>query len=98
MLSNSPFVRHPTPISFYHNSMWLACNEDGPPYAMSPDTVEPYGPRNFNGQTDSLTFTAHPKFDHVRKDMVMMDYEAKEDRTPGIYYYVENAKGTITQI
>ena len=81
----------------YHNGMLLACKEDGPPHAMDPDTLETFGPWDFHGQMESCTFTAHPKFDPITKDMVTMGYEAKGDATCDVCYFVVDAKGKITQ-
>jgi carotenoid cleavage dioxygenase-like enzyme len=81
----------------YHNGILLACKEDGPPYAMDPDTLETIGAWDFHGQLQSATFTAHPKFDPVTREMVSFGYEAKGDGTPDVCYYVVDAKGKITQ-
>ena len=81
----------------YHNGILLACKEDGPPYAMDPDTLETIGAWDFHGQMQSATFTAHPKFDPVTREMVSFGYEAKGDGTPDVCYYVVDAKGKITQ-
>ncbi|KAF9889641.1 hypothetical protein FE257_007149 [Aspergillus nanangensis] len=81
----------------YHNGKLLACKEDGLPYAMDPLTLETIGYWDFEGQVQSMTFTAHPKFDPTTKEMVCFGYEARGDGTPDICYYVADAKGKITE-
>ncbi|TLS22845.1 uncharacterized protein PpBr36_06146 [Pyricularia pennisetigena] len=57
----------------------LAMKEDGPPFAMDPVTLETIGRYDFEGQVDSPTFTAHPKFDPVMGEMVAFAYAASDD-------------------
>ncbi|KAF2006129.1 9-cis-epoxycarotenoid dioxygenase-like protein [Amniculicola lignicola CBS 123094] len=57
----------------------LAMKEDGPPFAMNPDTLETIGRYDFDGQVQSPTFTAHPKFDPETGEMVCYGYEAGGD-------------------
>lgn len=71
----------------YWNGKLLALKEDSPPYSMDPTTLETLGLETFDGQLPALTFTAHPKFDPVTRDMVCFGYEAKGDGTPDICYY-----------
>jgi carotenoid cleavage dioxygenase-like enzyme len=54
----------------------LAMKEDGPPFAMDPMTLETIGRYDFDGQIQSPTFTAHPKFDPDTGEMVCYGYEA----------------------
>jgi len=54
----------------------LAMKEDGPPFAMDPVTLETIGRYDFDGQVQSPTFTAHPKFDPDTGEMVCYGYEA----------------------
>lgn len=49
----------------FWRGMLLAMKEDGPPFAMDPVTLETIGRYDFEGQMESPTFTAHPKFDPV---------------------------------
>jgi hypothetical protein len=53
--------------------------EDGPPFAMDPVTLETIGRYDFDGQVQSPTFTAHPKFDPDTGEMVCYGYEAGGD-------------------
>jgi carotenoid cleavage dioxygenase-like enzyme len=57
----------------------LAMKEDGPPFAMDPVTLETIGRYDFDGQVQSPTFTAHPKFDPATGEMVCYGYEAGGD-------------------
>ena len=79
----------------YFRGMLLACKEDSPPYAMDPETLETIGLWDFDGQLPSLTFTAHPKFDPLTREMVCFGYEARGDGTPDVCYWTVNAHGTF---
>ncbi|KIW22936.1 uncharacterized protein PV07_11180 [Cladophialophora immunda] len=61
---------------FFWRGMLLATKEDGPAYAMDPETLDTIGRYDFEGQVLSPTFTAHPKFDPVTGEMVCYGYEA----------------------
>jgi carotenoid cleavage dioxygenase-like enzyme len=61
----------------FHAGVMLACKEDGPPYALDPDTLDTIGVWDFDGQLESATFSAHPKFDPHTGDMLTFGYEAK---------------------
>lgn len=64
-----------TNILFWRG-MLLATKEDGPPFAMDPMTLETIGRYDFEGQVQSPTFTAHPKFDPETGEMICYGYEA----------------------
>lgn len=64
-----------TNIIFWRGVL-LAIKEDGPPFAMDPVTLETVGRYDFDGQVQSPTFTAHPKFDPDTGEMVCYGYEA----------------------
>jgi carotenoid cleavage dioxygenase-like enzyme len=81
----------------YFNGNLLACKEDGPPFAMNPETLETIGLWDFDGQLESATFTAHPKFDPKTGEMVCFGYEAKGDGTPDVCYYTFDAHGKLLQ-
>lgn len=81
----------------YFNGQLLACKEDGLPYAMDPETLETIGVCDFDGKLQSATFTAHPKFDPITREMVCFGYEAKGDGTPDVCFYTVNSKGVITE-
>jgi carotenoid cleavage dioxygenase len=61
---------------FFWRGVLLATKEDGPAYAMDPETLETIGRYDFEGQVRAPTFTAHPKFDPVTGEMVCYAYEA----------------------
>ncbi|KAK4664737.1 transcriptional regulatory protein rco1 [Podospora pseudopauciseta] len=67
-----------TNIVFWRG-MLLAMKEDGPPFAMDPDTLETLGRYDFEGQILSPTFCAHPKFDPDTGEMVCFAYECGGD-------------------
>ncbi|KAK0118128.1 hypothetical protein ONS95_012434 [Cadophora gregata] len=60
----------------FWRGMLLATKEDGPPFAMDPVSLKTIGRYDFEGQVESPTFTAHPKFDPVTGEMVCFGYEA----------------------
>lgn len=68
-----------TNIIFWRG-MLLATKEDGPPYAMDPETLETIGRYDFEGQVLSPTFTAHPKLDPKTGEMVCYGYEVRLGR------------------
>ena len=85
-----------TNIVFFNGKL-LACKEDGPPFAMDPNTLETIGVCDFDGQLESATFTAHPKFDPKTGEMVCFGYEAKGDGTPDINYYTFDSNGKMRE-
>lgn len=85
-----------TNIVYWHG-MLLALKEDSPPYAMDPETLETIGLWDFHGQLPSLTFTAHPKFDPVTREMVGFGYEAKGDGTNDICYFSIDQSGKFIE-
>ena len=64
-----------TNIIFWRGVL-LAIKEDGPPFAMDPVTLETIGRYDFDGQVQTPTFTAHPKFDPDTGEMICYGYEA----------------------
>ncbi|KAJ5538189.1 hypothetical protein N7494_007668 [Penicillium frequentans] len=88
-----------TNITFWRG-MLLATKEDGPPYAMDPVTLETIGRYDFEGQVQSPTFTAHPKFDPETGEMICFGYEAGGDGNDGscdVVVYTINADGRKTE-
>ncbi len=78
----------------------LAMKEDGPPFAMDPETMETIGRFDFDGQVKSPTFTAHPKFDPKTGEMVCFGYEAGgdgHDASCDIVVYTINKDGKKTE-
>jgi carotenoid cleavage dioxygenase len=64
---------------------------------MDPVSLETIGYWDFEGQVQSMTFTAHPKFDPITREMVCFGYEARGDGTPDICYYVADPNGKIVE-
>ncbi|KAI0480254.1 carotenoid oxygenase [Xylariaceae sp. FL0804] len=67
-----------TNVTFWRG-MLLATKEDGPPFALDPDTLATLGRYDFEGQIRAPTFTAHPKFDPATGEMLCFAYEAGRD-------------------
>lgn len=84
-----------TNIVFWRGVM-LACKEDGPPYALDPETLETLGRYDFDGQVLSPTFTAHPKIDPDTGNMLCFGYQAGgdgNDASKEIVFYEIGADG-----
>jgi carotenoid cleavage dioxygenase-like enzyme len=85
---------------FFWRGMLLATKEDGPAYAMDPNTLETIGRYDFEGQVLSPTFTAHPKFDPKTGEMVCYGYEAGgngNDGSKDIVVYTIDKDGVKTE-
>jgi carotenoid cleavage dioxygenase-like enzyme len=67
-----------TNVYFWRGAL-LASKEDGPPFAMDPNTLETLGRYDFEGQVKEPCFTAHPKIDPETGEMVAFAYEAGGD-------------------
>jgi carotenoid cleavage dioxygenase len=65
---------------FFWRGMLLATKEDGPAYAMEPETLNTIGRYDFEGQVLSPTMTAHPKFDPKTGEMICYGYEVSRGR------------------
>ncbi|EGU87689.1 hypothetical protein FOXB_01785 [Fusarium oxysporum f. sp. conglutinans Fo5176] len=88
-----------TNITFWRG-MLLASKEDGPPYAMDPVTLETIGRYDFEGQIQSPTMTAHPKFDPETGEMICFAYEAGGNGNDGsrqIAVWTIDADGVKTE-
>jgi carotenoid cleavage dioxygenase len=88
-----------TNITFWRGVL-LASKEDGPPYALDPTTLETIGRYDFEGQVQSPTFTAHPKFDPNTGEMICFAYEAGGNGNDGscdIVVYTIDANGKKTE-
>ncbi|KAK9784509.1 putative Carotenoid oxygenase [Seiridium cardinale] len=69
--------------------------ENSPPYAVDPVTLETIGVEDFQGRLPSLTFTAHPKVDPVTGKPLCFGYEARGDGTPDVCYFTLAPDGTV---
>lgn len=88
-----------TNIIFWRGVL-LAMKEDGPPYALDPLTLRTIGRYDFDGQIQSPTFTAHPKFDPTTGEMICFGYEAGGNGNDGscdIVVYTINKYGHKTE-
>lgn len=61
----------------YWGGKLLALAERGLPYALDPDTLETLGADPYAGQTVAKTFSAHPKVDPFKEELVAWSYQAK---------------------
>lgn len=73
----------------------LALSERGLPWLVDPNTLETKGYDPFAGQCKAKTFTAHPKVDPIRNEMVTWGYEAKGLGTDDVCIYTIDADGTV---
>jgi len=80
-----------------HAGHLLAFKEDGPPYAMDPDTLETRQLWDWNGQMKATSFTAHPKIDPESGDFVGYSYAAKGEATKDIAFYTFDKHGQLKQ-
>ena len=86
-------VMNTAPIA--HGGKLFALKEDAHPYELDPNTLDTLGPWNFNGQSLSQTFTAHPKIDPVSGDMVTFGYEATGALSNDIWIYTISPQGKV---
>ncbi|EEU35766.1 uncharacterized protein NECHADRAFT_44390 [Fusarium vanettenii 77-13-4] len=102
-LYRNPFSHHPcvraavdstanTNLIFWAGKL-LALKESAMPYAVDPDTLETleYDPFNCPGKT----FTAHPKHDPLRDELVCFGSEAKGLGTDDVVIYALNRQGQV---
>lgn len=80
-----------------HNGNLLAFKEDGPPYAMDPDTLETKSLWDWEGQMTAATFTAHPKIEPGTGDLVGYSYAAKGEGTSDVAFYTFDKDGKKTR-
>ncbi|KAH9206666.1 isoeugenol monooxygenase [Leptodontidium sp. 2 PMI_412] len=74
----------------------LALAERGLPYALDPDTLETRTADPFGGQVVAKTFTAHPKVDPHKNELVTWSYSAKGLSTRDICTYSVDPNGRIS--
>lgn len=80
-----------------HNDQLLAFKEDGPPYAMDPQTLQTRQLWDFDGQMTATTFTAHPKIDPSTGDLVGYAYAAKGEASIDTAFYTFDRSGKKTR-
>lgn len=105
-LYRNPFTYHPcvrladdstgnTNIVYWGGKL-LALSERSLPYEMDPYTLETRGFDPYSGQVKAKTFTAHPKTDPFKNELVVWGYEAKGLGTPDVCFYSVDAEGKIS--
>lgn len=82
---------------FPYRDKLLALKEDGPPYAMDPKTLQTHGVYDFEGQWESETFTAHPKYDVKTRELLCFGYEATGVASKENFYGVFDQHGKLIE-
>lgn len=105
-LYRNPYTHHPCVKAAVDSTantnliLWagkfLALKEVGLPYEVDPDTLETLGYDPFKGEVLSKTFTAHPKVDPFKNELVTYGYEAKGLATLDIVSYALDQNGKKT--
>ncbi|KAF9875484.1 hypothetical protein CkaCkLH20_06865 [Colletotrichum karsti] len=75
----------------------LALKEDSQPYAVDPRTLETIGKWTFDGQLESETFTAHPKYDVLTRELLAFGYEGKGIGSRDVFYMSIDEHGKFTE-
>ncbi len=81
----------------FHAGRLLALKEDSPPVAMDAGTLQTRGSWDFAGALIGQTFTAHPKVDASKGEMIAFGYAARGLMTPDIAVYRIDADGRLAQ-
>jgi len=79
----------------FHAGKLLVLKEDSLPFEADPDTLESIGEWDFHGEVTSRTFSAHPKVDLVRNELISYGHQAKGDGTTDMVYYVIGPDGHV---
>ncbi|KAK5427759.1 hypothetical protein LTR34_008701 [Exophiala xenobiotica] len=82
----------------YWGGNLLALAERGLPHSMDPDTLETRSSDPYTGQVAAKTFTAHPKVDPHKNELVAWSYSAKGLKTPDICTYAIDPDGRISNV
>ncbi len=80
-----------------HAGHLLAMKEDGPPYAMDPNTLETVRLWDWQGSMKAASFTAHPKIDPATGELVGYAYAAKGGDSKDIAFYAFDREGRKTR-
>lgn len=81
----------------YFNGKLMAFKEDSPPVWMDPETLETIDNFwTFDGQLESMTYTAHPKIDPKTGEFIGFGYEAKGEATQDINVFAIGPDGKQT--
>jgi len=74
--------------AMFHAGRLYALKEDDLPYELDPDTLETRKRDDFDGQLQSVSFTAHPKVDPITNELLGFSYQAKGEATRDIAFYL----------
>ncbi|KAL6708790.1 hypothetical protein ACN47E_002486 [Coniothyrium glycines] len=101
--TNDPSTRYANDSTGNTNIIYWAGNilalaERGLPWAIDPDTLETRGYDPYAGQLRALTFTAHPKIDTIRNELVTWGYEAKGLGTTDVVTYSVTSDGRVKDV
>lgn len=80
-----------------YKGLILALKEDSWPYALDPRTLETIGRFDFDGQLESETFTAHPKYDVKTRELLAFGYEGKGIGSRDVFYMSIDEHGEFTE-
>ncbi|KAL1626327.1 transcriptional regulatory protein rco1 [Neofusicoccum ribis] len=104
-LYRNPYTHHPCVRAAVDSTantnlvLWgghlLALKEVALPYAVDPDTLATRGYDPFAGQVKAKAFTAHPKVDPERRELVVFGYEAKGLATRDVVVYAVDGEGRV---
>ncbi|KAJ3961862.1 hypothetical protein N0V92_001425 [Colletotrichum tropicale] len=83
--------------AFPFKGVILALKEDSQPYAVDPRTLETIGKWDFDGQLESETFTAHPKYDVKTREVLSFGYEGKGIGTRDVFYMSIDENGKFNE-
>ncbi|KAF5495076.1 Lignostilbene-alpha,beta-dioxygenase isozyme I [Colletotrichum siamense] len=83
--------------AFPFKGVILALKEDSQPYAVDPRTLETIGKWDFDGQLESETFTAHPKYDVKTREVLSFGYEGKGVGTRDVFYMSIDEHGNFNE-
>lgn len=85
-----------TSVMWHHGKLY-ALKESGRPYELDPRTLATLGERDFDGQLQSKTFTAHPKYDPETGECIAFGYNTQGVADRRIEVYTIAADGHFTR-
>lgn len=81
----------------WHHGKLYALKESGRPYELDPLTLETRGERDFDGQLQGKTFTAHPKLDPQTGEIIAFSYNTQGVADKRIDIHTISAEGRFTR-
>lgn len=81
----------------WHHGTLYALKESGRPYALDPATLHTLGERDFDGQLQGKTFTAHPKLDPVTGECIAFAYNSTGEASADINVFTIAPDGKFTR-